>query len=76
MLYPVADPGFPVGGGVDLVGGGVDSRGGYVLKIMYVKTKELGPLGEAHTGCAPLDLPMISIHIISIQNSCNISIAM
>ena len=22
---PVADPGFPVGGGVDLVGGGVDS---------------------------------------------------
>ena len=26
----VADPGFPVGGGVDLVGGDVDSRGGYV----------------------------------------------
>ena len=32
------------GGGVDLVGGGVDSRGGYVSKILYVKTKELGPL--------------------------------
>ena len=30
-------------GGVDLVGGGVDSRGGYVSKILYVKTKELGP---------------------------------
>ena len=41
----VADPGFPVGGGVDLVGAGVDSRGGYVLKILYVKTKESGPLG-------------------------------
>ena len=40
----VADPGFPVGGGVDLIGG-VDSRGGYVLKILYVKMKELGPLG-------------------------------
>ena len=23
----------------------MDSRGGYVLKILYVKTKELGPLG-------------------------------
>ena len=41
----VADPGFPVGGGVDLVGGGVDSRGGYVSKILYVKMKELGTLG-------------------------------
>ena len=45
-------------GGVDLVGGGVDSRGGYVLKILYVKTKELGPLG-GRTWCAPLDLPMV-----------------
>ena len=54
----MADPGFPVGGGVDLVGGGVDSRGGYVLKILYVKTKELGPLGGARAGRAPLDPPM------------------
>ena len=52
-LYVVADPGFPVGGGVDLVGGGVDSRGGYVSKILYVKTKELGPLGGPRTGRAP-----------------------
>ena len=37
------------GGGVDLVAGGVDSRGSYVSKILYVKTKELGPLG----GCMP-----------------------
>ena len=49
----VADPGFPVGGGVDLVGGGVDSRGGYVLKILYVKTKELGPLGGRASGAPP-----------------------
>ena len=44
--YPVADPGFPVGG-VDLVGGGggvVDSRGGYISKILCVKMKESGPL--------------------------------
>ena len=49
----VADPGFPVGEGVDLVGGGVDSQGSYVLKILYVKTKELGPLGGARAGRAP-----------------------
>ena len=54
----MADPGFPVGGGVDLIGGGVDSQGSYVSKILYVKTKELGPLGGAHAGRTPLDLPM------------------
>ena len=32
-------------GGVDLVGGGVDSRGGYISKILYVETKESGPVG-------------------------------
>ena len=43
---------------MDLVGGGVDSRGGYVLKILYVKTKELGPLGGHAPGAPPLDRPM------------------
>ena len=58
-MNTVADPGFPVGGGVDLVGGGVDSRGGYVSKILYVKTKELGPLGGgARRARPPLDPPM------------------
>ena len=41
---PVADPGFPVGGGVDLVGGGVDSRGGYVLKIFVCQNERIGTL--------------------------------
>ena len=41
----MADPGFPVGGGVDLVGGAVDPRGGYVSKILHVKTKQSGPIG-------------------------------
>ena len=45
----VANPGFP-SGDLDLMGGGVDSRGGYVSKILYVKTKESGPLGGA---CVP-----------------------
>ena len=43
---------------MDLIGGGVDSRGSYISKILYVKTKELGPLGGVHATHAPLDLPM------------------
>ena len=39
--YPVADPGFPVGGGVDLVRGAVDPQGGYISKILHVKTKRI-----------------------------------
>ena len=42
----MADPGFPVGGRGPRRGA-VDSLGGYVSKILYVKTKELGPLGGA-----------------------------
>ena len=38
---------------MDLVGGGVDSRGSYVSKILYVKTKELGPLGGPRAGRPP-----------------------
>ena len=45
LYNPVADPGFPVGG--------VDSRGGYVSKILYVKTKESGPLGGRTPGTPP-----------------------
>ena len=44
--YSVADPGFPVGGAVDLIGV-IDSRCGYISKILYVKTKESGPFGGA-----------------------------
>ena len=67
-VLPVADPGFPVGGGVDLVGGGVDSRGSYVSKILYVKMKELGPLGGARAGRAPLDPPMTTFGLCSCTN--------
>ena len=49
----VADPGFPVGGGVDLVRGAVDPRGGYVLKILHVKMKESGPVGGGRAPGAP-----------------------
>ena len=41
----VADPGFPVGGGMDLIWGAVDPRGSYVSKILHVKMKESGPVG-------------------------------
>ena len=61
----MADPGFPVGGGVDLVRGAVDPRGGYVSKILHVKTKESGPMGGgARRARPPLDPPMASCSMI------------
>ena len=53
----VPDPGFPVGGRGPRKRG-VDSRGSYVSKILYVKTKESGPLGGRAPGTPPLDPPM------------------
>ena len=42
----VADPGFPVGRGVDLFGGGgMDLRRRCFFVKMYAKMKELGPVG-------------------------------
>ena len=40
-------------GGMDLIWGGMDSQGGYFLKILYVKTKESGPLGGHALGTPP-----------------------
>ena len=59
MTISVADPGFPIGGDVDLVGGAVDPRGGYISKILHVKMKEFGPVGGGRApGAPPLDPPM------------------
>ena len=44
-----------------LIVGGVDSQGGYVSKILYVKTKESGPLRGACAGHIPLDPPMPAV---------------
>ena len=46
LSFLVADPGVPAGGAVD-------SRGEYVSKILYVETKESGPLGGTCAGHAP-----------------------
>ena len=46
----VTDPGFPVGGGRRPRRGCGDSRGGYILKILYVETKESEPLGGRTPG--------------------------
>ena len=51
----MADPGFPVGGRRPRTGG-VDSRF-YISKILYVETKESGPLGGVRRA-RPLDPPM------------------
>ena len=53
----VADPGFPVGGHAP-IRGGVDLRHGHFSVKMYVKTKELGPIGGRAPGTPPLDPPM------------------
>ena len=63
----MADPGFPVGGGVDLVGGGVHSRGGYISKILYVKIKESRPLGGVRRAYINVDPPVIFSHKTSRQ---------
>ena len=71
-MASVADPGFPVGGGMDLVGGGVDSRGSYISWNLYVKTKELGPLGGHTPGAPPKSANGLEVHSlagISIQSS-------
>ena len=52
----MADPGFPVGGRRPRREGS-DSRGGYVSKILCVKMKESGPLGDVRQA-RHLDLPM------------------
>ena len=67
----MADPGFPVGGGgVGLVGGGVDSQGGYMSKILYVKMKDLGPLGGARPPRSANDVCHIFIkHHYEIDNT-------
>ena len=55
-LFSGADPGFPVGGGVD-PSGGMDLRRGCFSVQMYVRTKELCPVGRVDRAC-PLDPPM------------------
>ena len=41
------------------LGGGVDLRRGHFSVKMYVKMKELGPIGGACAGHTPLDPPMV-----------------
>ena len=41
--------------------GGMDLQRGHFLVKMYAKTKELGPIGGACAGHAPLDPPMLSV---------------
>ena len=55
LKWPIQD--FPRRG-MDLVGGAVDSQGSYILKIVYVKKKESGPLGGCVLGTPPLDPTM------------------
>ena len=50
--YVVADPGFPVGGRGPRTGERGPPRW-YIMKILYVKTKESGPIGGRAPGTPP-----------------------
>ena len=52
LALSVADPGFPIGG-CQPHRGGTNSRGGFISKILYVKTKESGPLGGCTLAAPP-----------------------
>ena len=75
----MADPGFPVGGRGPRMGG-VDSRGGYVSKILYVETKESGPLGARAPGTpsrsanatSRLQLPLICRDLTICRRFCQL----
>ena len=51
-------------GGMDLIGGAWTPKAATFSENLYVKMKELGLLGGAHAGCAPLDLPMTCIAFV------------
>ena len=57
LQFPVADPGFPVGG-CGPIRRGMDLRHGCFLAKMYVKMKELGPIGGHAPSMPPLDPPI------------------
>ena len=52
-------------GGVHPLGrGGVDLRHGHFSVKMYVKTKELGPIGGGVRPARPIDPPMFIIYLV------------
>ena len=54
---------FPYGGRGPRKGG-MDTRGGYISKILYVKTKESGPLGRRDVRrVRPLDPPLLFFNV-------------
>ena len=74
----MADPGFPVGGGVDLVGGRGLPRQLHFVKFV-VQNERIGSLRGARAGSAPLNPPMemlprmVSIHtnlVVSVFTFC------
>ena len=52
IIYSVADPEFPVRGG-GAIGGRLDLKRERFLLKMYVKTKELGPIGRGREPGTP-----------------------
>ena len=60
ITWPVADPGFPRGGGANFLGG----RQHMILPNFpknCMKLKEFGPPGGTSVPCDPLDPPLLAI---------------
>ena len=69
---PVADPGFPVGGGVDPLGGGGRVPPTWALFGENVcENERIGSHGGRAPGKPPLDPPMLSIGIPVLHNAHN-----
>ena len=62
----MADPGFPVGGHAP-IRGGVDLQRRHFLVKMYVKTKELGPIGDGVRPARPPPRSANAIRIVVIS---------
>ena len=62
-MLPVADPGFPRGGGANHQGGGANLLFGRNFPKSCMKMKEFGPRGGGHTSLVPppLDPPMVTL---------------
>ena len=64
-ILPMADPGFPVGGGG---GGWTPDTGDFWRKCMQ-KRKDWVHVGGACAGHAPLDPPMFRFRLIKLKNN-------
>ena len=70
MSIPVADPGFPVGGGADPLEGGTNLQRVHFSAEMYAKMKEIDPVAGVGRWRRPLDPPMHTLFTSHLNFMC------